>query len=431
MAVKTFCYFKKPVFLSSLICIFIFYSGLFKISDRNKTRYLIKENDIKIISGKMLSSPAKISSGKYYSADFALEAVKSKSGITSSAKGRLKIFIPSEIAEAYAPGKLFSTARNYRTSKNQTEVYLYESGGRYTFTGKSTPKGFYAENCTACEWTPDAKGRLQYLRALCRLHFKRLMYGWGSAGGLLLALLSGAREYTDAATQDNFRRAGLSHILALSGMHLSMFSAIAVFFGNNAGIKKLSFILRITTLIVFVWFAGFSPSLVRAFICAMLTIAASIAGARKPDLLSILCCSFLFQSALCPQDIHNAGFILSYGALAGILLTAGLFNSFYSKFSPRPIASSLSAATGAQTFTAPISLKLFGSFSPIGIVSATVVLPFITVFIYSGLALILLSLLFPILSKPSGIFINLQYTVITYIVNIFSGVPNFCLESGT
>lgn len=256
------------------------------------------------------------------------------------------------------------------------------------------------------------------------------MYAWGSGGGLLLALLCGAREYTDPATSDAFRRAGLSHILALSGMHLSMFSAIAIFFGNRAGIRKLTFVLRISALFAFVWFAGFSPSLVRAFICALLTIAASIAGAKKPDMLSILCFSFLLQSAVCPQDIHNAAFILSYGALAGILLTSSLFNRFYTKFCPRQLTASLSAASGAQTFTAPISLKIFGSFSPIGIVSATLVSPFITVFIYSGLLLILLSLVFPILSKPSGIFINFQYTIITYIVNIFSGVPNFCLKGG-
>jgi competence protein ComEC len=253
------------------------------------------------------------------------------------------------------------------------------------------------------------------------------MYSWGSGGGLLLALLCGAREYTEAATSEAFRRAGLSHILALSGMHLSMFSAIALFFGSRTGVRKLTFILRITALFGFVWFAGFSPSLVRAFICALLTIAATIAGAQKPDMLSILCFSFLLQSALCPQDIHNAAFILSYGALAGILFTSSFFNRFYSKLTPRTVAGSLSAATGAQTFTAPISLKLFGSFSPIGIISATVVSPFVTVFIYSGLLLIILSLIFPILSKPSGIFINLQYTVIKYIVNIFSLVPNWSI----
>ena len=414
-------YFKKPVFLSALICIFVFYSGLFNIPDKTSPYSLLRPESITQISGTIISSPAKTGNGSYYSASFSLDSAADARNFRSSAAGRLKIFIPADMAEAYSPGKLYSSSRS---------GFLFESGGHCTFRGRLTQSGFYIRECTGSHWPSSWRGRLAHLRALCRLHFKRLMYSWGSGGGLLLALLCGAREYTDTATSDAFRRAGLSHILALSGMHLSMFSAIAVFFGNKTGVRKLTFILRILALLGFVWFAGFSPSLVRALICALLTIAATIAGARKPDMLSILCFAFLLQSAFCPQDLHNAAFILSYGALAGILFTSSLFNRFYAKFSPKPIASSLAAATGAQSLTAPISLKIFGSFSPIGIVSSTVVSPFVTVFIYSGLFLILLSLVFPILSKPSGIFINLQYTVITYIVNIFSGVPNFCLESG-
>ena len=418
MAVKTLSYFKKPVFLSSLICIFIFYSGLFNLPDKNRLVCLVPQNQIIEIKGQILNSPAKTSNGKYYTADFRVGWVKSRYGVLSSAKGRTKVYIPSSLAEAYSPGKLYSAAKT---------AYIYESGACYTFKGKYSPNGFIADTCVLCSWPPDFMGRLQYFRALCRLHFKRLMYSWGYAGGLLLALLSGSREYTDPATQDAFRRAGLSHILALSGMHLSMFSAIALFFGNRAGIKKLTFVLRIIALIGFVWFAGFSPSLLRAFICTMLTIIAAIAGTRQPDMLSILCFSFLLQCAISPSDISNTGFMLSYGALAGILLTSRFFNRFYSKLTPKAIASSLSAATGAQTITAPISLKVFGSFSPIGIISATVVSPFVTVFIYSGLILIILSLLFPVLAKPSGIFINLQYTVINSIVKIFSLVPNLKL----
>lgn len=426
-------YFKKPVFLSSLICAFVFYSGLFNIPDKKGPVSLLQTESISEISGTILSSPARTGKGSYYAATFSLDQVADARGFRSTARGRLKIMIPSELAEAYSPGKLYSQsqAQTQAQSPAQTsQAFLYEAGGHCVFRGRLSQDSFYVRECTAAFWPCSWRGRLQHFRALCRLHFKRLLYAWGSGGGLLLALLCGAREYTDPATSDAFRRAGLSHILALSGMHLSMFSAIAVFFGNKTGVRKLTFILRISALLGFVWFAGFSPSLIRALICALLTIAATIAGARKPDMLSILCFAFLLQSAFCPQDIHNAAFILSYGALAGILFTSGLFNRFYAKFSPKPIASSLAAATGAQTFTAPISLKIFGSFSPIGIVSSTVVSPFVTVFIYSGLVLILLSLAFPILSKPSGIFINLQYTVITYIVNIFSGVPNFCLESG-
>ena len=409
-------YLKKPVFLSALICTFIFYSGFFVIPQRSLVNSLFEESQISEISGQILSSPAKSSNGAYYTSSFLLNGVKTRQNYFSSARGRLKVFIPSAIAEAYSPGKLFSEGKD--------GAYLYETGGNYTFTGSWTEKGFYVKKCTACHWASNFSGRLAHFRALCRLHFKRLMYGWGSGGGLLLALLCGAREYTDPATQDNFRRAGLSHILALSGMHLSMFSAIAVFFGNRAGIKKLTFVLRIIALVAFVWFAGFSPSLTRAFICALLLLAATIAGAQKPDMLSILCFSFLLQCSICPQDIHETAFILSYGALSGILIFSSLFHRYYSKLFPRAAASSLSAATAAQTFTAPISLRLFGSFSPIGIVSATVVSPFVTFFIYSGLVLILLSLIFPFLAKPSGIFINLQYTVINYIVKIFSLVPD-------
>lgn len=416
MAVKDFL---KPVFLSSLICIFVFYTGFFTIPDRTKLHSLLNLQDITTISGKLISSPARTGNGSYYTATFSLDSAADTRNVNSTAKGRVKVMIPSGLAEAYSPGKLYSSSKQ--------NAFLYESGGHCTFKGRLSQNGFYVRECSAAWWPPTCRGRLAHLRALCRLHFKRLMYSWGSGGGLLLALLCGAREYTETATQDSFRRAGLSHILALSGMHLSMFSAIAMFFGKRAGIKKLTFILRIVTLFAFVWFAGFSPSLTRAFICAMLMIAAAIAGARKPDTFSILCFSFLLQSAICPQDIHSVAFILSYGALAGILLTSRFFNMFYSKFSPRMIASSLSAATGAQTVTAPISLKIFGSFSPIGIVSSTIVSPFVTVFIYSGLFLILLSLIFPFLAKPSGIFINLQYTVITYIVSFFSLVPNWHL----
>ena len=409
-------YFKKPVFLSSLICILVFYTGIFNVPDRTQIRSLLKASEITEISGTILSSPARVGNGSYYSATLALDSAVDANQIFSSAKGRLKIMLPKDLAEGYSPGKL--------TSRSST-AFLYEAGAHCSFRGRLSNNTFYIRECSAAFWPSSWRGRLSRFRALCRLHFKRLMYGWGSGGGLLLALLCGAREYTDPETSDAFRRAGLSHILALSGMHLSMFSAIAIFFGNKAGIKKLTFILRISMLFLFVWFAGLSPSLLRAFICAMLTIVAAIAGADKPDLLSILCFSFLIQSAVCPQDIHNAAFILSYGALAGILFFSAFFNRFYSKFSPKVLASSLSAASGAQTLTAPLSLRLFGSFSPIGIVSATVVSPFVTIFIYSGLLLIILSLIFPILSKPSGIFINFQYTVIKELVKLFSLVPNW------
>ena len=112
--------------------------------------------------------------------------------------------------------------------------------------------------------------------------------------------------------------------------------------------------------------------------------------------------------------------ILSYTALAGILLTNKFFKSFYNRFLPGYFSNSLGASTGAQVFTAPVSLKMFGTFAPIGIIATSVVSPVVTIFIYSGLLLIILSLLFPFLARPSGIFINLEYTVIKFLTAMFS-----------
>ena len=193
-----------------------------------------------------------------------------------------------------------------------------------------------------------------------------------------------------------------------------------MFFGKKIGRKKLSFIIRIIALILFVWFAGFSPSLLRAFICSMLLIIAALANVKQPDMLIILAFSFLCQIIISPQDLYSSGFILSYSALAGILLTNKFFRRLYIRIFPSYIASSLGSSTGAQIFTAPISLKLFGSFSPIGVIATTIVSPVITIFIYSGLALIILSLIIPILSVPSAFFMNLQYTIIKYLVDFFS-----------
>lgn len=413
-------YFSKPVFLSTIFCILFFYSGLIKIPDQKPYRSLILKNDVKEISGIICNSPCKSSSGKTYSCRFKLEKVCSGKGVISDAKGEITIYIPADMIEAYFPGKLYSLA----SKKGQ---YLYETGGTYSFSGNYTEKGFIVQKCNGNSWPDSFYGKADKFRAVCRLQFKRLMYSWGDAGGLLLALLCGAREYTDVETANAFKNAGLSHILALSGMHLSMFSAIAIFVGNKVGRKKMTFIIRIIALILFVWFAGFSPSLMRAFICAMLILFAAIASVNQPDMLMVLCFSFLLQCVISPSDINNAGFLLSYGALAGILITNKMFFRIFAKLFPNYIAASLSSSTGANLFTAPISLKLFGSFNPVGIVATTFVSPLVTVFIYSGLTLIIICLMCPILMKPSGIFMNIQYTIIKSLVKIFSKVPGISI----
>ncbi len=408
MAVKT-----KPFFVALLICLFIFYSGLFHIPEKDSAVFIFPQFKVKLIAGKIISSPVKTSSGKYYSCSFKLKYAGALEGQLGRAKGVITLYIPTDSVEALFPGSLYSEAQ---------QDHIFETGLSASFWGSCREKGFFASGVKDIAWEASLAGRIGRLRALFRLAFKRMMFSWKGAGGLLLALLCGAREFTESVTADAFRNAGLSHILALSGMHLSLFSGLAQFAGKKMKNIRLAFWLRLGIISIFCWFAGFSPSLLRAFLCALLSILAASAGMPKLKTSDSLCAAFLLQCALCPAHIYNAGFLLSYGALAGITGLSALIHFVFVRLLPQPVSSSLAASLSAQTFTAPLALKLFGTFSPIGIIATMIVSPLVSFFIYSGLALIILSMIIPILQVPSGIFMNFLYTIIKNIVILFSSL---------
>jgi len=333
-----------------------------------------------------------------------------------TASGIITLYVKPEIIEAYFPGKLYSVSAS-------TGGTFIENGSSLLVKGSFLKGAFYVQKVESCCFEQEHFLSLKKMRALARLEFKRLMYEWKGAGGLLLSLLSGAREYTEAGLQDSFRKAGLSHVLALSGMHLSILMGIAVFFGNKMKIHKLMLVLQFASITVFVWFAGFSPSLLRAYICSIVLLFEEITAVRKSSMIDVLSFSFLVQAVLRPDDLFTLGFLLSYGALVGILMFGSFFRRFYTRFTPKVLAQSLSASTGAQACTIPVSLKYFGAFSPIGIVSTVFISPLISVFIYSGLLFIIMSLLVPALSGLCGIFLNFLYNLIVMLVNFFSMFP--------
>ncbi|MCR4954642.1 MAG: ComEC/Rec2 family competence protein [Treponema sp.] len=408
---------RKPFVIAAFICAVLFYCGMVKIPQRFPFITLFDNKDITELCGVIESSPVKTSSGMYYYAKTRAKNVFTQNGSHAVATGTLTVMIPSSMVEVFFPGKLYSTG-------SAKGAFLYEQGCNFCFNGYFSGESFIVKSCRYSNWQKNLPGNLWYIRALCRLHLKRLLYLWKDAGGLLLALLCGAREYTDSSTAEAFKNAGLSHILALSGMHLSLFSGIALFVGNKIGNIKISFVLRIVFILLFVWFAGFSASLCRAFICALLLLLSSVSGVKRPDMLVILCVSFLLQSVLFPGDIKNAGFILSYAALGGILVTQRVFSKIYLRFCPPVLSNSIASSTGAQLFTAPVSLAMFGSCNPFGIIASVFLSPLVTIFIYAGLALIILSLIFPPLAKTSGIFMNILYTIIRFLVLLFAKVPS-------
>lgn len=99
----------------------------------------------------------------------------------------------------------------------------------------------------------------------------------------------------------------------------------------------------------------------------------------------MLCFSFLLQIVIRPESGTNLSFILSYGALAGILTMSGpLFNGMRRCFPP-VIGASLAASLAAFIATLSITAGVFGTIRPVGIVCGLFLGPLSTVFMTGAL----------------------------------------------
>jgi competence protein ComEC len=232
-------------------------------------------------------------------------------------------------------------------------------------------------------------------------------YKWG---GLALALLLGIRDNLQNDIAVNYRKAGVSYILALSGMHLAIISALIAFLLKKPLGLKGAAIAGSVIVVLYVYIVGAQPSLERAAIMYILGSLALIKALPKSPGL-ILSLSFIIQTVNSPVSALSISFILSYSALAGILLLNGIFTSILRGIIPDKISSPLSASLGAFLATASITLGCFGELRPIGILAGLVMVPLTTVFMVLSLAAPIL-LLIPGLQQIANFTLSAIYTAL-------------------
>ncbi len=141
-----------------------------------------------------------------------------------------------------------------------------------------------------------------------------------STRGLVVALLLGNRVDLSQEDRERLRRAGLFHILALSGLHVGFLLGVLWILGVMGGVPlQVRYGILLVGLGGYLWLVGVRPSILRATLMAVLWIAGR-AGSR-PLLLGQVWGGALFASVMgFPEWIRDAGFHLSFLATAGIFL---------------------------------------------------------------------------------------------------------------
>ena len=396
---------------------------------------LAPRNRIAVLTCELVADPAP-AGPDYYRSRVQTHVLQTISGDRFSATGNADVFFPANLVRQSLPGGLAHRPNRVRF-RDQAPMaagsqiiakgsiltipvkYQPENPGsvaRFTVIPESIP-------ATGEQWVSPLAG----IRSRLRLSLMRMLYDWKESGGFLLALLSGNRDYIEPGLALAFRNAGLSHVLALSGMHLSIIGGIALGFGMGAGGRKFSIRFSLLVLCLFVWFAGNSPSLDRALIMALLAAFLRSSGIRT-DMLSLLACSCLIQLCASPEHAHSPAFMLSYAALLGIILAGKWITVILEPWIPARVSTALSASIGAQLFTVPVVAVTFGVLSPAGIVAACVVSPFVTLYLAAGLFLVGLGGFFP---RIAGLVLpayNSLYRLISTIVYRFASFPRIVLK---
>ncbi|MDR1932028.1 MAG: ComEC/Rec2 family competence protein [Spirochaetales bacterium] len=248
--------------------------------------------------------------------------------------------------------------------------------------------------------------------------------------GLFTALLLGNQENLDTELAEGFRRAGVVHVLALSGMHLGLLALLARLCLRPFIRGRMGDAITLLLVLAYLWLAGPRPSLLRAAIMfAGYTILYSLD--RRPGLLSLLFFSFIASAVFSPQDLRSLSFILSYLAMLGILLFSAPVNHILRRWIPRSLAAPLAVSVAAQIAVSPLMLAVFGLVAPGGIPASVGLGPLVTAFMWTGILTCALSVLPAPLSYPPAwalsFVMNGLYAAITLIVELCARIPPISL----
>ena len=399
---------------------------------------------VRTLIGELTGEPVPAGTD-YYRIPVKLIACNTGRNEQFSASGTVQLFVPAalvrgtysggitrigeaEPSEAAAP-LLSGTAVFAEALQNPQACRFYVRGMRLAVQGKFGKTGtvFYARPVQPVflGWNSP----LSRLRAFFRFAFMRMLYGWGEAGGLLLALLAADKAFLPAECIAAFRNAGLAHILALSGMHLSLIGTAALQGGRLFGHKSRAAWFSLAAVFLFVWFAGSAPSLNRALGMVCIAAAGRALGLKPPP-VSVLCAMLTVHIAIAGAEAITLGFMLSYGACAGIIIFGNACAHLLRGKIPPAFASSISASVGAQLFTAPIVIFAIGNIAAAGVIASCVVSPLVSVFLIAGLICIPLALIFPFTSPLLGYGLNAAYRIIFASADFFARLPVIAPESG-
>lgn len=204
---------------------------------------------------------------------------------------------------------------------------------------------------------------------------------------LLVAILFGQRHYLPAEVEDNFRRAGAGHLMAVSGLHVGLVAALVLGLWSRLNLRgRLPLVVAIILVFAYAYLTGLRPSALRAAIMVSLALGAMLLD-REHDLPTAVSFAALMTLFINPLLLFSIGFQLSYAATLVIVYGyKPLQHLLKSIYIPGILTGPLAVTIAAQLGVLPLCLFYFHHLPVAALLFNIILLPLIAFIVGLGLA---------------------------------------------
>lgn len=238
--------------------------------------------------------------------------------------------------------------------------------------------------------------------------------------GVLCAMLTGEKSLLKEETKQLYRQSGIAHILAISGLHISILGMAVFRFLRHAGISYFfSSLVSMSILLLFAVMTGTGISTMRAAVMFALCLGAACCG-RAYDSMTSLSVAAAWILIGNPRSLFLAGFQFSFLAVAGVLLGKAISRIYRSKYR---LAETIQISLSIQMLTLPLTAWYYFEIPVFSMLLNLIVLPLMGVVLLLGLAGGAAGLLI-----PGGMISALPLAGCTYLLGCFSKAGELLLQ---
>lgn len=220
---------------------------------------------------------------------------------------------------------------------------------------------------------------------------------------VLAAMTLGDKSALTKELRNTYSVAGASHILALSGLHLSIIYMLLSMLTLGRRRQMLAQIIVVLGIWAYALLTGLSVSVVRSATMISLYAVFSL-GRRRRSPFNLLCFTAMLMLLINPKTLFDIGFQLSFLSVAAILLFMPLFDLFKPKVVRRfPLFNwiwgLMAVSTAAQLGVTPLIAYYFGRFSTYFLLTNLIVVPFATLILYGALVVMVVPAVGTVLAR--------------------------------